>query len=69
MYFGTSGFQNSYARPDVCVAQRGIFPANADKKVIGEVFMSQLNDVIEQSVRAQDVPFLVAMVGDKDGIK
>src|SRR6476646_5315924 len=31
--------------------------------------MSQLNDVIEQSVRAQDVPFLVAMVGDKDGIK
>ena len=31
--------------------------------------MSQLNDVIEQSVRAQDAPFLVAMVGDKDGIK
>ena len=31
--------------------------------------MSQLNDVIEQSVREQDVPFLVAMVGDKDGIK
>jgi CubicO group peptidase (beta-lactamase class C family) len=32
-------------------------------------FMSQLNDVIEQSVRAQDAHFLVAMVGDKDGIK
>ena len=31
--------------------------------------MSQLNDVIEQSIRAQDAPFLVAMVGDKDGIK
>jgi methyl acetate hydrolase len=31
--------------------------------------MSQLNDVIEHSVRAQDAPFLVAMVGDKDGIK
>ena len=31
--------------------------------------MSQLNDVIEQSVRAQDAPFLVAMVGDKDGIR
>jgi methyl acetate hydrolase len=31
--------------------------------------MSQLNDVIEQSVRAQDAPFLVAIVGDKDGIK
>lgn len=31
--------------------------------------MSQLNDVIEQSVRAQDAPFLVAMVGDKDAIK
>ena len=31
--------------------------------------MSHLNDVIEQSVRAQDAPFLVAAVGDKDGIK
>jgi methyl acetate hydrolase len=30
--------------------------------------MSQLNDVIEQSVRAQDAPFLVAMVGDKNGV-
>jgi methyl acetate hydrolase len=30
--------------------------------------MSQLNDVVEQSVRAQDAPFLVAMVGDKNGI-
>ena len=29
--------------------------------------MSQLNDVLDQSVRAQDAPFLVAMVGDKDG--
>src|SRR4029077_1866882 len=31
--------------------------------------MSQLNDVIDQSVRAQDAPFLVAMVGDKDGVR
>lgn len=31
--------------------------------------MSQLNDVIDQAVQAQDAPFLVAMVGDKDGIK
>jgi CubicO group peptidase (beta-lactamase class C family) len=31
--------------------------------------MSQLNDVIEQSVRAQDAPFLVAVVGDKDGTR
>ncbi len=31
--------------------------------------MSQLNDVLDQSVRAQDAPFLVAMVGDKDGVK
>src|SRR5450759_1833145 len=31
--------------------------------------MSQLNDVLDQSVRAQDAPFLVAMVGDKDGVR
>ena len=31
--------------------------------------MSQLNDVLDQSVRAQDAPFLVAMVGDRDGVK
>jgi CubicO group peptidase (beta-lactamase class C family) len=31
--------------------------------------MSELNDVIDRSVRAQDAPFLVAMVGDKDGVK
>jgi CubicO group peptidase (beta-lactamase class C family) len=31
--------------------------------------MSQLSDVLDQSVRAQDAPFLVAMVGDKDGVR
>ncbi len=31
--------------------------------------MSKLNDVLEESVRAEDAPFLVAMVGDKDGVK
>jgi CubicO group peptidase (beta-lactamase class C family) len=36
---------------------------------VREDAMSHLNDVIEQSVRAQDAPFLVAAVGDKDGIK
>ncbi|HKN26596.1 MAG TPA: serine hydrolase domain-containing protein [Roseiarcus sp.] len=31
--------------------------------------MSRLNDVIEESVRMQDAPFLVAMVEDRDGVK
>ena len=31
--------------------------------------MSQLNEVIARSVDAQDAPFLVAAVGDRDGVK
>lgn len=31
--------------------------------------MSRLNEVIEESVQGQDAPFLVAMVGDRDGVK
>ena len=31
--------------------------------------MSQLNDVLERSVSAQDAPFLVAEVGDANGVK
>jgi methyl acetate hydrolase len=31
--------------------------------------MSQLNDVIDRSVSAQDAPFLVAQVGDANGVK
>jgi methyl acetate hydrolase len=31
--------------------------------------MSRLNEAIEESVQGQDAPFLVAMVGDRDGVK
>src|SRR5580698_5869714 len=31
--------------------------------------MSQLNDVLERSVSAEDAPFIVAQVGDANGIK
>ena len=31
--------------------------------------MSKLNQVLDESVRAQDAPFLVAMVGDRDGVE
>src|SRR5271170_606890 len=39
------------------------------QKRSGEDLMSQLNDVIERSVSAADAPFIVAQVGDANGVK
>src|SRR5271155_3548957 len=39
------------------------------RKRSGEDLMSQLNNVLERSVSAEDAPFIVAQVGDANGVK